>query len=239
MSDGVGAEILNFLSRVERQRALRDANPALASCTLRLKSFQQERFRRSYADLLVDARYSGAAYFFLNELYGPADFGKRDAQFQRIVRPLVHLFPQEVVNTVFQLAQLHALSEELDSEMALQLLEVAEPQTFNATHYIAAWRRVNRPEDRSTQIDLTLEVGRALDIYTRKPLLRHALRLMRRPASATGLHELQAFLECGFETFRGMRGADGFLSAVLVRERQLAEELFAGDSNGRFCALMT
>ena len=238
MTEGVGVEILSCLARVERQRELRGASPTLSHSTQALKAFQQERFRRAYADLLADPRHSGAARFFLEELYGPADFSRRDAQFQRIVRPLVRLFPQEVVNTVLHLAQLHALSEELDSEMA-HCLPAHEPGgLLNANHYVAAWRQVGRQSDRAQQIELTLAVGRALDVYTRKPLLRHALRLMRAPASAAGLQELQAFLECGFETFRAMQGAERFLDTVGTREHRLAAELFEGDKAGQFCALM-
>ena len=59
-----------------------------------------------------------------------------------------------------------------------------------------------------------MAVGSALDRYTRNPLLRTSLRLMRGPAAAAGLGVLQAFLERGFDTFRDMRGAQEFLATV-------------------------
>ena len=80
------------------------------------------------------------------------------------------------------------------------------------------------------QIQLTLDVGLALDRFVRQPLLRHTLRLMRGPARAAGLAELQTFLESGFDTFRAMRGADQFLAWVAERERALVDALFAADS---------
>jgi len=230
----VGAQILDCLARVERQRQRRAVEAALGDTTQRLKAFQQERFRRAYGDLLATPRYTQAARFFLEELYGPADFSRRDAQFQRIVRPLVRLFPCEVVDTVHALAQLHALSEELDSAMAERLLE----SPLQAADYTAAWQAVGQPEARQRQIELTLAVGRALDVYTRKPLLRHSLRLMRGPAQLAGLHELQDFLECGFDTFRAMRGAQEFLGTVQGREQELAQHLFAGDPQGKLLQLM-
>ena len=73
--------------------------------------------------------------------------------------------------------------------------------------YAAAWRTVGRPADRERQIELMMAVGSALDRYTRNPLLRTSLRLMRGPAAAAGLGALQGFLERGFDTFRDMRGA--------------------------------
>ena len=72
----------------------------------------------------------------------------------------------------------------------------------------------------------TLEVGAALDLYTRRPLLRHSLKLMRGPAKAAGLGELQRFLESGFDTFKEMQGANAFLRTIAIRERALADAIF-------------
>jgi len=234
-TDPIGTDILDCLARVGQERAARAADPGLQARCTALKALQQARFQRSYADLLAAPRYAGAARFFLDELYGPRDFSRRDAQFQRIVRPLVRLFPREVVHTVHELARLHALSECLDTAMA-QLLPAGDEAPTPA-QYVQAWQAVGQPEARQQQIDLTLSVGRALDVYTRKPFLRHALRMMRGPASAAGLSELQAFLECGFDTFRAMNGADHFLGTVREREMAWAATLFAGDPEGRWVAL--
>lgn len=113
------SRILGGLGRVEAQRQLRAAQPALLEGVSRVKSYQSRRFSRTYADLLASSRYEPAARFFLEELYGPHDFSTRDAQFVRIVPALVRLFPREIVETVSVLATLHALSEELDTQMAL------------------------------------------------------------------------------------------------------------------------
>ncbi|MBH9552212.1 FFLEELY motif protein [Inhella gelatinilytica] len=233
MSNARTEAILDALEHVEHQRARRAAHPGLAARTEDLKRFQQARFRQAYQDLLHSPRYAGAAGFFLDELYGPRDYSQRDAQFRRIVRPLVRLFPKEVVTTVQTLAELHALSEELDTEMALALREPA-----NASAYVAAWQQVGRAAHRQAQIQLTLQVGQALDRYTHKPLLRQALRMMRGPAAAAGLEDLQRFLECGFDTFRAMQGADEFLARVQQRETAWAQTLFQGDPGGDLRRLM-
>jgi hypothetical protein len=57
-------------------------------------------------------------------------------------------------------------------------------------------------------------------------MLRHSLRAMRIPARAAGLAALQTFLESGFDTFRGLRGADEFLAQIVKREHSLAASLF-------------
>ncbi len=225
--NATAAEILANLEAVADERALRASEPGLTAKVSALKEFQQRRFSHTYADLLVTARYGAAARFFLDELYGPSDFSRRDTQFARVVPALVRLFPSDVVQTVATLARLHALSEALDTAMAVHLDE----GQVRAHDYLRAWQATGRAEDRESQILLTLEVALRLDQFTRAPLLRNSLRLMRRPAQIAGLAQLQGFLESGFDTFRTMRGAQEFIRLVAARERALASSLFLADAS--------
>ncbi len=218
----VGRDILRQLNVVESLRAQRDADPSLAARVRVLKTYQAARFTRTYADLLASPDYRGAARFFLDELYGPQEFGARDIQFARIVPALVRMFPAEVVHTVSVLAALHALSESLDQEMASRM----HSDRLDATGYIHLWQATGQPEARQRQIDATLEIGGALARYTRNAVLRGSLRLMRRPARMAGLAELQHFLETGFETFGAIGDASLFLAIVRDREQALARALF-------------
>jgi hypothetical protein len=214
--------ILLDLAIVDGERQRRRADPVLGASVAALKFYQQERFRRTYADLLASAEYATAARFFLDELYGPRDFSDRDAQFARVVPAMVRLFGEDIVDTVAALAALHALSEQLDSRAAVLLAPPIDAQAYGS-----AWRGAGTPPERERQIALTLRVGNDLERLTRKPLLRQSLRLMRGPAAAAGLGALQRFLESGFETFRAMRHPGHFLGCIASRERALADALFA------------
>ena len=210
-------EILGFFRAVSDERAQRAGDPQFDARVFALKDYQQRRFKCSYADLLASPRYAAATRFFLQDLYGPEDFSARDAQLTRVVPALVRLFPADVVQTVRLLAELHAIAERLDSRMARAL----DALPVTAVNYQQAWLSVGEPDLRQRQIDLTMEIGAALDGYTRKPLLRQALRMMRGPAAAAGLTALQSFLETGFDTFKSMQGADEFLATVREREMRL------------------
>jgi len=228
-----GTLILQHLGVVAAERQRRAHDAALESGVRAIKAYQHERFAKTYADLLSTPRYAKAARFFLDDLYGPHDFNQRDDQFARIVPALVRLFPHEIVSTVRALAELHAISEVLDTQMAAACAstEMVAPQ------YLAAWQATGRTADRERQITLMLEVGGALDRYTRNPVLRHTLRLMRAPARAAGMGALQSFLERGFDTFREMRGAQDFLATIAARERGLALALFDTTAVARETAL--
>ena len=202
--------ILEQLSAVEAERSRRRDATGLAAQVQAIKLFQQRRFEHTYSDLLASPRHVAAARFFLEELYGPQDFEARDAQFTRVVPALVRLFPQSIVDVVGALARLGAS----------ELTPVA---------YVDVWRGTGQPAQRETQIALTLEVGAALDRLVHQALLRQSLRLMRGPARAAGLAELQKFLEHGFDTFREMRSASEFLACIGGRERKLVAALFAAN----------
>ena len=217
------AAILDHLKVVDAERQRRAADPALNAKVVAVKAFQQRRFSRTYADLLASVRYGPASRFFLDKLYGPDDFTRRDAQFARMVPAMAKLIPKQTMGTVSALAELHASSETLDTAMAAQL----DREPISAAGYIRAWQRVGRVAERERQIVLTLDVATGLEGLTRTPLLRHSLRLMRAPARAAGLAELQWFLETGFDTFRTMGGAEDFIAMVASRERALAALLFA------------
>ena len=222
MSDAA-TRIVEYLNSVQAERQARQADAALNKAVFAIKAYQSERFARSYADLLDYPRYKQATRFFLDDLYGPKEFVERDRQFARVVPSIVRLFPGGLVKTVVRLGELHALSEHLDTMMGMAILGRA----LNDANYKFAWRLACSPEGREKQIALMLHIGSDLDHFTRKPFLRQSLRLMRGPAAAAGLSDLQAFLEKGFDSFSHMQGASEFLHLVGARERNLAATLFA------------
>jgi hypothetical protein len=218
----IAARILQSLAAVDGERRRRAAAPTLAADVVAVKAYQQRRFARTHASLLAHPRFGRAANFFLNELYGPQDFTQRDAQFSRMVPALVRLFPADTVGTVESLAAVHALSERLDTAMAVHLAGAAPSRAS----YVRAWQATGEPEARARQIELVMSVGEALDRHTRSFVLRASLKAMRGPARAAGMGALQTFLESGFDAFGAMGGAKEFLAAIHARETALVARLF-------------
>jgi len=198
-----------------------------------VKSFQSRRFSGTYWDLLSTEEYGAAAHFFLVELYSEKDYSQRDAQFARIAGALQRIFPEQVVDTAVALAELHVLTEEFDHAMAKEWSQVWISSNDEVDRYLRAWRLVGRSNDRFKQLDLVLRIGSELERLTRTPGLRMMLRMMRRPASATGLGALQSFLELGFDTFeimsRKRESTNKFLEAIHDRESEFMRNLFSAD----------
>ena len=225
--------ISDALAVVHEFQVLQHKQPALLAMVQAVKRAQCFRFQRSYPDVLGHPDWAGAAQFFLQELYADRDFSKRDGQFARIAPAIERVFPHSVVQLATTLAQLHALSEQLDHRMAIALLAMPVAGQTDAAvrrHYPLAWRAVGQRSARAEQLALVELLGEELAKITRVTGLRMMLRMMRSPARAAGLGHLQSFLELGFDTFAAMQrskaGVAGFLNTIDERESAWIARLF-------------
>jgi hypothetical protein len=213
-------------SALVRIRTLEDAGFRERRAALR--AWQALRLARTHHDLLENPRFHDAAQFFLTDIYGPKDLNRHIEDVRRIVPVMTRLLPDSGMAAVAHAVELNALSESLDGAMADAL--GAGIATITKATYAAAYRKVGRADDRERQIDLIALLGGALEGLARQRFVGAALKMMRGPARAAGLGELQGFLERGYAAFRAMRGgADEFVSLIVLRERSIAKALFAGD----------
>lgn len=223
-------QIRSAVGRVSLLRGAADADPGLRAAIGEVKRLQSQRFAGSYQDLLGSGRHAAASRFFLEELYSDKDYAERDEQFARIAGAIEKFFPAQVAQTAVALAQLHALTEELDQGMAQAWRDAPASGLAPAARYVAAWRDVGRRGERARQLEVVMTVGDEMVRLTRTPGLRMMLRMMRGPASAAGLGSLQRFLESGFDTFAAMArekgSAEAFLRTIHEREAALIAMLF-------------
>jgi hypothetical protein len=228
---GAQTALIGELARVSRLHEARRADSSLAAALARIGEWQARRLRNTYADLAVDPRYMAAIAFFQNDLYGGADFSRRDADLVRVVPAMVRLLPETVIETVARAVELNALSHELDIALLARLSRA--DGVFDVAEYCAAYRAAGDYPSRDRQRELIGQVGTGLDRYVRTPMLGTALAMMRRPARLAGLAALQDFLERGFTAFQRMNGAGDFLNTVAAREAQIHDAIVSG-ANGPF-----
>ena len=214
------ASLQHHLAELRHLRGGKGLPPRLKE----LKAFQSGRLAETYADLAGQPRYAAATRFFLDDLYGPKDFSARDEAMIRIVPTMSKLLPHSAVETAAFAIELEALSEALDQRLAKALPAGA----IDPAAYAKAYRETSTPAERERQLELALAVGERLDALVKKPRVVRTLKLMRRPAAAAGLADLQNFLERGFEAFRAMKGAGEFLATIDARERAILKRLFSG-----------
>jgi hypothetical protein len=223
----LGQELQQQLGIASAWRQARIGQPN-ADDHLHLKAWQAGRLAATYADLLADARYSAAAHFFLDELYGTHDFTRRDAELARVLPTLVAALPARALATLVDAVRMDALSESLDAEVVTQLRQAGRASSIDAAAYAEAYRAAGRAADRALQIALVGRIGQTLDRLTHLPLLGTSLKVMRKPAELAGLGQLHRFLQEGYSAFRSMHGAEHFLATIVERETALMQRIFAG-----------
>lgn len=218
------------LSEVAHLR-LQIRTPGLIAATTAVKSLQSLRFRATYADFLRSPTHAAATQFFLEELYGERDFTERDTQFGRIAGAIERLFPSAVGDLAVDLAEIHALSERLDHEMAEHWASYSgsDSEISTAERYIRSWRTTGQREQRTRQLAVVMHMGHELQQLTRIKSLKIGLKMMRQPAQLAGLSSLQQLLERGFSAFSTMGDAKSFLAAIESRESRWMSNMFEVD----------
>ena len=194
-----------------------------------LRAWQAARLAKTYEDLRGDPRCTAAVDFFLNDLYGPQDFARRDDDFARAYTRLKRGLPEAALEVLAQALELQILSEELDQAMVAHLVD--GPVT--AGSYADAFRSVGRADARQKQIDLVVTIAANLSRLVAFPLIGLALRVAHAPAHLAGFGALQDFLERGYKAFRRMGDARALVEAIRARETALMHRLFGGADHDR------
>ena len=225
-SEEVAFALRRVLARVQQHHEERVKDPQLGRALAHLAGWQVRRLRNTYADLQRLPRYATAIKFFETDLYGGGDFAQRDADLARVVPAMRRLLPDHVLQTVADAVEVNAIAQDFDCAMTEQLR--SREAGFTVAEYCTAYRKVGGFDERRRQIHLVSEVGEALDRLVRKPMIRSALALVRKPARLAGLAALQDFLERGFAAFAHMNGAQAFLATIEARELAILDAIAAG-----------
>jgi hypothetical protein len=219
------AALVDALQRAQALHADRRTDLALARDLDALADWQARRLAATYADLAAQPRYAEAIGFFQTDLYGSADYARRDADVARVVPMMVAMLPESVIATIADAMELNVLSHELDRAV---LGNLPRRDRYSVAEYCEAYRRVGRFDARERQIATIGVIGRALDVFVRKPLVRAALAMMRGPAYLAGFGVLHDFLDRGFTAFHRMHGAEEFLDTIEARETAIHRAIVSG-----------
>jgi hypothetical protein len=197
-----------------------------------LRAWQSDRLRRTYQDLLESPRYRPACLFFLNEIYAPRDFSRRDQDFEQLYH-LARLFIPENFMVLFKaLFELNSLTNTLDRLLLNALVEELGMQdSITSQLYAEAYRSCDNYQDRKYQIDLLVAVVHDVGRGARDPLVGPTLQLARMPARLGGWQEIYEFAISGYQAFKAMRQPGVFSNAIEKRETHILDLIFAGAEN--------
>ncbi|XOV78823.1 MAG: hypothetical protein ACFHVJ_18125 [Aestuariibacter sp.] len=191
-----------------------------------LREWQCRRLIASHSDIFQIPRFKPAIQFFIDELYGPKDFTKRDKDIARVVPKMQKWLPSEALESLEVAIHLNTLSQELDIAMLDQLQDAP---LCNET-YAQAYRDCDNKAQRELQIDSIEQLGIDLKKVVDITGISMILRMARTPAKLAGLETLQAFLEDGFNAFKRIGKIEDFIVPVVQREREIMEGILNNEN---------
>ncbi len=194
-----------------------------------LRRWQADRLARTHADLLASDEFGAACRFFLSDIYAPRDFTQRDADVERMHRFMLKLLPAKMLRPLTRAIELNTMTHQLDAALLDALVSrLGVTTAISEAQYAEGYRLCDNYDARVAQIDMVSDIGRDLSRIAHLPFIATTVRLIRRPATQAGWHELQSFLERGLAAFKRMRHTSNFLSTIQNRERQILDRIFAG-----------
>ena len=115
-----------FLEHMERARELRRevvSSDGLTPQQEALSRWQTARLSSTYADFSKHKRFRPAIKFFLEDLYGTKDFTQRDTDIERVYPIMARVLSENAMHSLSLAVELHALTQQLDSDMIAVLTE--------------------------------------------------------------------------------------------------------------------
>src|SRR4030095_16518954 len=165
------AQMRDLLERSRKLRRKVVASRDLSGVRRLLADYQAQRLQETYADLAAQPRYRPAVEFFLEDLYGPVDYGQRDADIERVFPVMAHVLSGPALDSVTRALELRTLSEEFDARMVEILTqELGVTDMLDAKRYEEAFRRCDDRTGRLRQVELIEEIGRTLDQVVNHPV---------------------------------------------------------------------
>lgn len=183
-----------------------------------VQQFQSERLSRTYVDLQEDPRYSALGRFFFDRLYAPKDFSIRDAGIKKLQHILEGRIYQPMTAAMHKVVELHELSDALDDRMAQAMIDAGFGPKPTEKEYQIVYCRLNNPDQREYQIDLSIEAMQIFHGLSQKWIVAASLKTVSLAARFIGAADLMDFINDGFQAFRKIESIDYFSRTIQKRE---------------------
>lgn len=190
-----------------------------------VQAWQTKRLLVTHADLWHSTRFKPAMQFFIDEIYGPKDFAKRDMELARVIPNMAKVLPKKGLKSLQAAIRLNCLSLELD----IILVQKLGDKEINRRNYFDCYRLSDNQVKREEQIQLLEDLGLDLAQVVKITGVSTMLMLSRKPAKVAGVESLHHFLEKGFKSFKKLGEVHDFIDPIISRERALMQSMFAAN----------
>lgn len=195
-----------------------------------LRSWQAERMKTTYADLVADPQYRSAALFLLNDIYNPHEYGVRESEVERLRDFLSGVLPDSTLRLLDEAIELYRLTDALDVKLMRTLVDhLGMRDELDAALYAEGYRICDNYDQRVKQIETIVGLLNEALAGSRNPMVGMALRLARKPAQAAGWGDLFDFLDRGYEATKSLPPSNEFITIIQTRETKILNQIYASD----------
>jgi len=215
-------------AQLARYRALEHHhNPALAAQLLEVQNWQKARMQHTHRALFAQPEHQLIAAYFLNRLYGGADFAILADQFEQVLlkaHKIEKMVPDSAVATGTLGIELAVLAIELDEQLA-NWLQQQQVSSLDDHSMLAAYLAVNQAERRLHQMAVLNELGLKLDKYVRSLMIQTAFKMAKGTAYKRNFAPLYDFTAEGFAAMKSLDSAAGFIAAFTQAECEIIQQV--------------
>lgn len=209
-------------------------DPALSKKLDEVQTWQRSRIQQSHQALFNQPENQLMADYFVNKLYGGAEFDILAKQLERIVpkaQKLEMLAPAAALETGTLAIHSAIVATELDLHLAEWLL--AKDLPVNHDNMLLAYREVNEDKARRDQLAALKDVCYRTDKYINSFMLQKAFALAKNTAYRYNYHPLYDFIAAGFAAMKPLPSVASFIEPVCKRELQIIEHVHLPNNDGR------
>jgi len=185
-----------------------------------------ERLEQHYEDYIKNVKgFNEIPSFFRQHLYAPANKQERDKALEELYQKLKTIVGQDLVENINKLIQLIKISDELDYEIAEELLknylkdrEYNEKTNLDFEIIEKIIHEKNQYEKREQQIELICESLAFFFALSKLPLVKLVMAPIKVAANLVGADALIETMEEGYRISRNIKDMKPFIKDFQERE---------------------
>jgi hypothetical protein len=198
-----------------------------------VQAWQKVRMQRTHRAHFAEKQNLLMSEYFLNRLYGGADFDALAEQIARLMKyahKAEKVIPENAIKTGTSGVELAILAVQLDEQVAIQLLQDYHPhEPLTDEMMRLTYLKLDQGEARLKQLALLDQLGMSLDKYMRSFVVYTAFKMCKGAANKYNFQVMYEFMQDGFLAMKPLKSAEKFVRAFTATERQIIEKVHSGD----------
>ncbi len=188
-----------------------------------------QNLENTYQDYIQNVEgFDKIPNFFKNYLYAPANKEERDRVLKDLYVKLKNLVGEDLVENIQKLIDLIKISDELDEEIALELINKNYAFYDNHMNFEVIERIIhekNQYQRRKLQIDLICETLSFFFTLSKLPIVKLIMAPIKIAANLVGAEILIETMEEGYRIAKEIKDMKPFLTDFRKREYEFLEKI--------------